>query len=152
MTDIVPCLWFDDRIEEAVNSYVKLFKDAEITNVSHYPDGRVLSMNFRLRDQQFNALNGGPDFKFNEAVSFIVNVKDQAEVDYFWDGLIADGGEESQCSWLKDRFGLSWQIVPEALPRLLGGSDRQGAGRAMQAMMGMQKIIVADLERAYAGH
>jgi predicted 3-demethylubiquinone-9 3-methyltransferase (glyoxalase superfamily) len=147
----MPCLWFDDRIEEAVNFYVKLFEDAEITNLARYPDGRVLTMNFRLKDQKFMALNGGPQFQFTEAISFMVDCKDQAEVDYYWDNLVADGGEESQCSWLKDKFGLSWQIIPEALPRLLGGSDRQGAGRAMQAMMGMKKIIVVDLEKAYAG-
>ena len=96
-------------------------------------------------------LNGGPQFKFTEAISFFVDCKDQAEVDYYWNTLTADGGEESQCAWLKDKFGLSWQIVPEALPRLLGGPDKAGAGRVMQAMMKMQKIIVADLEKAYAG-
>jgi predicted 3-demethylubiquinone-9 3-methyltransferase (glyoxalase superfamily) len=151
MPKIMPCLWMDDRIEEAVNFYVKLFKDAEITNVARYPDGRVLTINFRLKDQKFMALNGGPEFQFNESVSFMVDCKDQAEVDYYWDAMTADGGEESQCSWLKDKYGLSWQIIPEALPRALGGSDRQGAGRAMQAMMGMKKIIVADIEKAYAG-
>jgi predicted 3-demethylubiquinone-9 3-methyltransferase (glyoxalase superfamily) len=96
-------------------------------------------------------LNGGPDFKFTEAVSFSVDCKDQAEVDYYWNALTADGGEESMCAWLKDKYGLSWQIVPEALPRLLSGSDKAGAGRAMQAMMQMKKIVVADLEKAYAG-
>lgn len=151
MPKITPCLWMDDRIEEAVSFYVGLFKDAEIFSTSRYPDGRVLTINFRLKDQHFMALNGGPLFPFTEAVSFMVDCKDQVEVDYYWDALTANGGKESRCSWLQDRFGLSWQIIPEALPRLLGGSDRAGAGRAMQAMMQMGKIIVADLEAAYAG-
>lgn len=151
MPKIMPCLWMDDRIEEAVNFYVSLFKDAEIHRTERYPDGRVLTMTFRLKDEEFMALNGGPQFKFTEAVSFVVDCKDQAEVDYYWNALTADGGEESMCAWLKDKYGLSWQIVPEALQRLLGGSDSEGAGRAMQAMLQMRKIIVADLETAYAG-
>jgi predicted 3-demethylubiquinone-9 3-methyltransferase (glyoxalase superfamily) len=151
MPKIMPCLWFDDRIEEAVNFYVKTFKDAEIHDVERYPDGRTLTMTFRLRDQEFTALNGGPEFKFTEAISFSVDCKDQAEVDYFWNALTADGGEESMCSWLKDKYGLSWQIVPEALPRLMKGPDKAGAARAMQAMLKMRKIIVADIEKAYAG-
>lgn len=152
MPKIMPCLWIDDRIEEMVNFYVALFKDAEVHRVDKYPDGRVLTMTFRLRDQEFMALNGGPLFPFTEAVSFTVDCEDQAEVDYFWNAMTADGGQESNCAWLKDKFGLSWQIVPKALPRLLGGADREGAGRAMQAMMKMRKIIVADLEKAYAGN
>jgi predicted 3-demethylubiquinone-9 3-methyltransferase (glyoxalase superfamily) len=151
MPKIMPCLWFDDRIEDAVNFYVKLFKDAEIRDTQRYPDGRVLTMTFRLKDQEFTALNGGPEFPFTEAISFQVDCKDQAEVDYYWNAMTADGGEESMCSWLKDKYGLSWQIIPEALPKALSGSDKQGAGRAMQAMMGMRKIIVADIEKAYAG-
>lgn len=146
---IKPCLWFDDRIEEAVNFYVSLFgPDAEITQTSKYPDGRVLTMMFRLRDQEFMALNGGPKFQFTEATSFFVSCKDQAEVDYFWSGLLAGGGHEDQCAWLKDKYGLSWQIVPDALPRLLMDSDRAKSGRVMQAMMQMRKIDVAALERA----
>lgn len=151
MPKILPCLWFDDRIEDAVNFYVKLFEDAEIHDTQRYPDGRVLTMKFRLKDQEFTALNGGPDFKFNEAISFQVDCKDQAEVDHYWDSMTTDGGEEGRCSWLKDKYGLSWQIIPEALPRALSGSDRQGADRAMQALMEMKKVIVADIERAYAG-
>lgn len=151
MPKMMPCLWMDDRIEDAVNFWVKTFKDAEIRSTQRYPDGRVLTMTFRLKDQEFTALNGGPNFTFSEAISFVVDCKDQAEVDYYWNALTADGGAESNCAWLKDKFGLSWQIVPDALPRLLGGSDRAGAGRAMQAMMGMKKIVVADLEAAYAG-
>ena len=149
---ITPCLWFDDRIEEAVKFYVEVFKDAEIRGVQHYPDGRVLTMQFRLRDEEFMGLNGGPVHPFTPAVSFTVDCKDQAEVDYFWNRLLEGGGREDQCAWLQDRFGLSWQIVPEALPRLLGQKDRAAAGRAMEAMMGMQKIIVADLEKAFAGN
>ena len=148
---ITPCLWFDDRIEEAVTFYVEVFKDAEIRGVQHYPDGRVLTMQFRLRDEEFMGLNGGPVHPFTPAVSFTVDCKDQAEVDYFWNRLLEGGGREDQCAWLQDRFGLSWQIVPEALPRLLGQKDRVAAGRAMEAMMGMRKIVVADLEKASAG-
>jgi predicted 3-demethylubiquinone-9 3-methyltransferase (glyoxalase superfamily) len=152
MSKIKPCLWMDDRIEEAVTFYVALFgPDAEITDTARYPDGRVLTMMFRLRDQRFMALNGGPQFKFSEAVSFYVACKDQEETDKFWNALTADGGEESQCGWLKDKYGLSWQIVPDALPRLLRDKDRGRAGRAMEAMMKMRKIDVATLERAAAG-
>jgi len=148
---ITPCLWFDDRIEEAVKFYVEVFKDAEIGAVQRYPDGRVLTMAFRLHNQDYMALNGGPVHQFNPAISFSVDCKDQAEVDYFWDRLLEGGGREDQCAWLQDRYGLSWQIVPEALPRLLSQKDRAAAGRAMEAMMGMRKIVVADLERASAG-
>lgn len=151
MQKITPCLWFDDRIEDAVNFYVSVFKDGKILDISRYPDGRIMTANFVIQGAEFQALNGGPDFKFTEAVSFSVSCKDQAEVDYYWEKLTADGGEESQCAWLKDQFGLSWQIVPEALPRLLSGTDKAGANRAMQAMLQMQKIDVAALEKAYAG-
>ena len=151
MPKIMPCLWIDDRIEEMVNFYVKTFKDAVIHRTDRYPDGRVLTMTFRLKDQEFMALNGGPQFKYTEAVSFSVDCDGQDEVDYYWNILTADGGEESMCSWLKDKYGLSWQIVPKQLGQCLGGPDRAGAGRAMQAMMQMHKIIVADIEKAYAG-
>lgn len=151
MPKISPCLWFDDRIEEAVTFYVGLFKDGEIKRTSRYPDGRVLTMSFRLRDQHFMALNGGPQFKFNEAVSFYVDCADQAEVDYFWGGLIGDAGEESMCGWLKDKYGLSWQIVPARLVQLMSDPDKARSGRAMQAMLKMRKIDVAELERAAAG-
>lgn len=151
MTDkITPCLWFDDRIEEAVTFYVEVFKDAEIGQVEHYPDGRILTMMFRLHNQTYMALNGGDLYRFTPAVSFMVDCKDQAEVDYFWDRLLEGGGREDKCGWLQDRFGLSWQIVPEALPRLLGQADRAAAGRVMQAMFQMQKIDVAALEAASA--
>lgn len=142
---IMPFLWFDDRIEEAVDFYVKTFKDASKGRVDHYPDGRLLTIAFRLHDQEFVALNGGPELRFNEAISFQIDCKDQAEVDYYWNALTADGGEESQCAWLKDKYGLFWQVVPEALPRLLGQPDRVAAGRVIQAMFKMQKIVVADL-------
>ena len=151
MPKIMPCLWIDDRIEEMVNFYIKTFKDGEIHSTDRYPDGRIITMTFRLKDQEFMALNGGPMFKFTEAISFTVDCEGQKEVDYYWDALTADGGEESQCSWLKDKYGLSWQIVPKQLGELLGGSDRAGAARAMQAMLQMKKIVVADLEKAYAG-
>lgn len=150
MKKIMPCLWFDDRIEEAVNFYIAAFKDGEIHEVERYPDGRILTITFRLRDEEFMALNGGPEFKFTEAISFSVDCEDQAEVDHFWNLFTADGGEESMCGWLKDKYGLSWQIVPRRLPQLLKGSDRAAAGRAMQAMLQMRKIVVADLEKAYA--
>ncbi len=157
MPKIVPCLWMDDRIEEAVRFYVPVFGDARIINEEKYDDavpgqkGKVMTMSFELEGQEFMALNGGPIFKFNEAVSFVVNCKTQAEVDYFWEKLTADGGAESQCAWLKDKYGLSWQIVPEALPRYLVDADPAKANRVMQAMLKMKKIDIAALDRAYAG-
>jgi predicted 3-demethylubiquinone-9 3-methyltransferase (glyoxalase superfamily) len=147
----MPCLWIDDRIEEMVNFYIKTFKDGEIHSTDRYPDGRIITMTFRLKDQEFMALNGGPMFKFTEAISFMVDCDGQQEVDHNWDTLTADGGDESQCGWLKDKYGLSWQIVPKQLPEALGGSDKAGAARAMQSMMQMKKIIVADIQKAYAG-
>jgi predicted 3-demethylubiquinone-9 3-methyltransferase (glyoxalase superfamily) len=152
---ISPCLWFDNRIEEAVNFYVALF-GGTIHNTAHYgeagpmPKGTVLTMTFTLQDEQFMALNGGPQFKFTEAVSFTVKCKDQAEVDKYWNALTADGGQESQCGWCKDRWGLSWQIVPDALPRLLMDKDPAKAKRAMQAMLKMKKLDIAALEQAHA--
>ena len=151
MPKIMPCLWIDDRIEEMVNFYIATFKDGEIHTVDHYPDGRIITITFRLKDQEFMALNGGPDFKFTEAISFTVDCDGQEEVDYYWNTLTANGGEESMCGWLKDKYGLSWQIVPRQLPEALAGSDKAGAARAMQAMLQMKKIIVADIQKAYAG-
>ncbi|HEY8109096.1 MAG TPA: VOC family protein [Patescibacteria group bacterium] len=158
---ITPCLWFDNQAEEAVNSYVSIFKDSKIGKTARYdeasakvsgrPAGSVLTVEFQIAGQQFLALNGGPLFKFSEAVSFVVDCKDQEEVDYYWDKLIADGGAESQCGWLKDRFGLSWQIVPERLGELLSDPDPGTSQRAMQAMLKMQKIDVAELEKAVQG-
>jgi predicted 3-demethylubiquinone-9 3-methyltransferase (glyoxalase superfamily) len=156
MKKISPCLWFDNRIEEAVNFYVSLF-GGKILNTSYYneagpmPKGTVLTMTFTLHDEEFVALNGGPEFKFTEAVSFMVKCKDQAEVDKYWNALTADGGQESQCSWLKDKYGLSWQIVPEALLRYVTDKDPERAKRAMQAMFKMKKIDIATIEKAVAG-
>jgi predicted 3-demethylubiquinone-9 3-methyltransferase (glyoxalase superfamily) len=155
MQKLHACLWFDDRIEDAANFYAPVFK-GKVTSIDRWPEGSpeagtVLTAHIEILGQEIMLLNGGPVHKFNEAISLVVNTKDQAETDYYWDILTADGGIEDQCAWLKDKFGLSWQIVPEALPRLLSGPDKGGAGRAMQAMMSMRKIIVADLETAYAG-
>jgi predicted 3-demethylubiquinone-9 3-methyltransferase (glyoxalase superfamily) len=151
---ITPFLWFDDQAEEAATFYVSLFDDAEITDVSRYPEGspgpagQVMSVNFRLAGQEFMALNGGPQFAFTEATSFYVHCKDQDEVDRFWAALTADGGEESQCGWLKDRYGLSWQIIPDRLGELLGDADPARAQAAMQAMLQMQKIEIKVMEDA----
>lgn len=154
MPKIMPCLWIDNRIDEMVDFYVKTFKDAEIHEKTPGPGGSTLTITFRLKDQEFMALNGGPgpQFTFNESISFTVDCKDQAEVDYYWDILTADGGEESMCGWLKDKYGLSWQIVPEGIMKLMWDSKNpEGAARAQQAMFKMRKLVVADLEKAYAG-
>jgi predicted 3-demethylubiquinone-9 3-methyltransferase (glyoxalase superfamily) len=151
MQKLTPCLWFDDRIEEAAEFYVSVFRDARLGAVQRMPDGKVLTAHVVLFGQTFMLLNGGPQFKFNEAISFQIDCKDQSEVDYYWEALTADGGEESMCAWCKDKYGLSWQVVPAVLPKLIGGSDPAGAQRAMQAMLQMRKIDVATLEKAYAG-
>jgi predicted 3-demethylubiquinone-9 3-methyltransferase (glyoxalase superfamily) len=154
MQKISPMLWFDDQAEEAASFYVSLFDDAEITNVARYPEGapgpagRVMTVSFTLEGQEYTALNGGPEFTFTEAISFVVRCKDQEEVDHFWDRLVEDGGEESQCGWLKDRFGLSWQIVPDRLGELLGDPDPARSQAAMQAMLQMSKIEIKRLEDA----
>jgi predicted 3-demethylubiquinone-9 3-methyltransferase (glyoxalase superfamily) len=151
---IKPCLWMDDRIEEAVNFYVSVFKDGKILDTSRFPDsvpgmgGKVMVMNFVIHGQEFMALAGRPDFTFNDSVSFYVACKDQAEVDQYWNALTANGGAESMCGWLKDKYGLSWQIVPDRLGELLSQPDKAKAGRAAQAMMQMRKIDIAALERA----
>ncbi|MEJ0060340.1 MAG: VOC family protein [Terricaulis sp.] len=150
MSKITPCLWFDDRIEEAVNFYVSVFGDGKILSMSRNGD-KVFTAMFEIEGQRFQALNGGPQFKFNEAVSFSVRCETQAEVDYYWDKLTADGGQESQCGWLKDKFGLSWQIVPDALVKHLTDKDPARSGRAMQAMLKMRKIDIAALDRAAEG-
>jgi predicted 3-demethylubiquinone-9 3-methyltransferase (glyoxalase superfamily) len=151
MQKITPCLWFDGQGEEAMNFYVSVFKDAKVLSTSPGPDGKVLTGTFQLAGQTFMALNGGPQFNFNEAISLSVACKDQAEVDYYWERLTADGGAESMCGWLKDKYGLSWQIIPDALMTYLGGADREGAQRATQAMLGMRKIDIEGLRRAYEG-
>jgi predicted 3-demethylubiquinone-9 3-methyltransferase (glyoxalase superfamily) len=151
MKKITPFLWFDTQAEEAMNLYTSIFKNSKVLGVSRGPDGKAQSVNFELEGQEFIGFNAGPEFKFNESISFFVDCKDQAEVDDLWNRLTADGGEESQCGWLKDKFGLSWQIVPRALSQYLSDPDPAKAQRVMQAMLKMRKIVIADLERAYAG-
>lgn len=151
MTSITPFLWFDDDAEEALAFYTALFPDSRIHDESRAPDGSLFYATFELAGQRFMALNGGPHFRFTEAISLFVSVDSQDEVDRYWDALIANGGEESQCGWLKDRYGLSWQIIPEALMRLQADPDRERAGRVRQAILRMRRIIIADLEAAYAG-
>ena len=151
MNKITPFLWFDSQAEEAMNLYVSIFKNSKVNNVSHGPDGKVFSISFNLNGQEFMGMNAGPHHKFNEAVSFYVDCKDQAEVDEYWNKLIADGGQESQCGWLKDKFGVSWQIIPKQLGELMGDPDPEKAQRTVQAMLKMQKIIVADLQKAHDG-
>ena len=148
MNKITPFLWFDTQAEEAMNHYVSIFKDSKIQNVTRGPDGRAMAVQFQLEGQDFMAYNAGPEFKFTEAISLYVNCETQEEVDELWKKLSA-GGEESQCGWLKDKFGLSWQIIPNALPRLLGDPDPVKAQRVMQAMLKMKKIEVAGLQQAY---
>lgn len=158
MSKICPCLWFGGDAEEAVNFYVSLLPDSRIETVQRNsvdsPGGKagtVLVMEFTLAGQRFMALNGGVKMEYTPAVSFKIDCADQAEVDRLWDGLLSDGGTPERCGWLKDRFGVSWQIVPNALPKYLGGSDRAGAQRAMQAMLGMVKLDIEGLRRAYEG-
>jgi len=150
MQKITPFLWFNNNAEEAMNFYVSVFKDASINNV-HKMGDKVLTASFTINGQEFMVLNGGPLFKFNESVSFFVNCADQAEVDYLWESLTADGGQESQCGWLKDKYGLSWQIVPQMLGSVLWGTDKEASQRAMQAMMQMGKLDIANLQAAYNG-
>ncbi|HYE22497.1 MAG TPA: VOC family protein [Verrucomicrobiae bacterium] len=168
MQKITTFLWFDRQAEEAVNYYVSVFNgnprktsDSKVLDIKRYPDGplegpmrgfegKVLTAVFDLEGQRFMALDGGPIFKFNESVSLLVDCKDQEEIDYFWNKFVTDGGQESQCGWLKDKYGFSWQIVP-SMEKWLAGDDKEGSKRAMHAMLGMKKIIVADLEKAYNG-
>lgn len=153
---IRPCLWFDREGEEAANFYVSLFPDSRVTSVSRYGEagpgepGSAMVVTFELCGLPFMALNGGPVYRLTEAFSLSVDCADQAEVDHYWEKLGA-GGEYSRCGWLKDRYGLSWQITPRRLPELLRGADKAGAERAMRAMMGMAKLDIAKLEAAYAG-
>jgi predicted 3-demethylubiquinone-9 3-methyltransferase (glyoxalase superfamily) len=157
---ITSCLWFDDKAEEAAKFYTSIFEgskigaittyDEEGAKVSGQPQGSVMTVDFELNGQKFVALNGGPVFKFTEAISFVVNCKSQKEVDYFWERLTA-GGEEVQCGWLKDRYSLSWQVVPTVLNEMLQDKDREKSQRAMAAMLKMKKIDVAELKRAYDG-
>jgi predicted 3-demethylubiquinone-9 3-methyltransferase (glyoxalase superfamily) len=153
MPSITPSLWFDNDLEEAAEFYTSVFPNSKIEGMNRYTDagpgtpGDVVSGSFILDGTKFVGINGGPAFTFSEAVSFMVNCKDQGEVDYYWDRLV-DGGEESQCGWLKDRFGVSWQIVPDRLFELLNDSDPARAAAATKAMLGMRKIVVAELEAA----
>jgi predicted 3-demethylubiquinone-9 3-methyltransferase (glyoxalase superfamily) len=155
MQEITPCLWFDTEGEEAARFYTSVFPNSKILDVARYgsagprPEGTVMTVNFELEGQEFVALNGGPEFTFNEAISFQVMCENQDEVDTFWSTL-SEGGEEGPCGWLKDRFGLSWQIVPTALPKLLGDPDREKSQRVMAAMLKMKKIEIDALEQAAA--
>lgn len=154
---IRPCLWFDHEAEEAAHFYISLFPGSRILEMSHYGEtgpgkpGSVLTVSFELAGTQMLGLNGGPHFKFTEAISLVVDCADQAEVDRLWDALGAGGGY-SRCGWLKDRYGLSWQIVPAQLPALLSGPNAEGRKRAMEALMQMSKLDIAVLEKAYAGN
>jgi len=155
MQKITTFLWFDGQAEEAMNHYVSIFKNSKVLSVTRWPkghalEGSVLVASFELDGVQFQALNGGPQFKFTEAVSLSIDCKTQEEVDHFWSKL-TEGGQPSQCGWLKDKFGLSWQVVPEQLPRLLQDPDKAKAGRVMQAMMQMGKIDIAKIEEAAKG-
>jgi predicted 3-demethylubiquinone-9 3-methyltransferase (glyoxalase superfamily) len=157
MPKITPFLWFDTQAQDAAEYYCSVFPNSRITDMSRYGeggpsgDGGVMVVVFQLDGREFNAFNAGPHFKFTEAISFTIDCADQAEVDYYWDKLTADGGQPSQCGWLKDRWGLSWQVIPRRLPELMTSSDRAVAGRVMQAMMQMGKIDIARLEAAAAG-
>jgi predicted 3-demethylubiquinone-9 3-methyltransferase (glyoxalase superfamily) len=154
---ITTFLWFDNNAEEAANFYVSVFKNSRILTTARYPEGSpgpkgsVMVVNFELDGQRFSALNGGPHFKFTEAISLLVHCQTQEEVDYYWEKLTADGGQESQCGWLKDKFGLSWQITPDELLKVWTESDPAKAQRVMQAMMTMKKLIIKDLEAAAEG-
>jgi len=151
---ITPMLWFDDKAEEAVNFYTSLFPNSKILSIARYgevgpgPEGTVMTASFQLAGQEFTALNGGPHFKFNEAISLVINCENQEEVDRYWEKLTADGGEESQCGWLKDKYGLSWQVTPRILIQLVQDPDKEKAGRVFQAMMKMKKIEIPKLLEA----
>ncbi|HEX9233147.1 MAG TPA: VOC family protein [Candidatus Acidoferrum sp.] len=156
MQKISPFLWFDSNAEEAANFYVAIFKDSKVLKIARYgeagpgPAGSVMVVNFQIEGQDFIALNGGPLFKFTEAISFVINCQTQEEVDHYWNKLTAGGGQESQCGWLKDKYGLSWQVTPTILGELLADKDQKKAQRVMQAMLQMKKIDIAALQRAAA--
>ena len=159
MQKITPFLWFDHQAEEAAEFYTSVFENSKVGKIIRYdeaaakaaggPVGSVLTIEFEIGGQKFTALNGGPEFKFNEAISFVVNCDTQKEVDYFWEKLSADGGQESQCGWLKDKFGVSWQIVPTVLIEMLQDKDSEKSERVMKAMLQMQKIDIKTLKEAY---
>lgn len=154
MQRITPFLWFNDQAEEAVNFYLSIFDDSRILTKTRYgevgpgPEGSIMTIDFELQGQPFVALNGGPHFTFNEAVSFVVNCETAEEVDHYWEKL-SEGGETSQCGWLKDQFGISWQVVPTLLPRLIGDANQDKAQMVMAAMLQMQKLDVVALQTAY---
>ena len=157
MQKITPFLWFDGRAEEAANFYTSIFKNSKITTMKKWGDGspfpkdQVMTGILELDGETFYAFDAGPMFKFTEAISMFVDCADQVEVDYFWDKLTSGGGEESQCGWLKDKFGLSWQIVPREMMEMISSSDKAAAGRAMQEMMTMKKIDLARIKKAFKG-
>jgi predicted 3-demethylubiquinone-9 3-methyltransferase (glyoxalase superfamily) len=156
MPRITPNLWFDSDGLEAAEFYVSVFPNSKVTGITHYgegaprPAGSVLTVNFELDGQEYTAINGGPEFTFDEAISLLVNCADQAEVDSYWDKL-SEGGEESQCGWLKDKYGLSWQVCPVGWEAMLNSDDKEAAARAMQAMYGMKKLDLAALQAAFDG-
>lgn len=160
---ISPCLWFDNQAEEAANFYTSIFKNSKINRMSRYTEagkevhgqepGTVLTVEFELDGQKFTALNGGPVFKFNEAVSLMIDCDNQDQIDYYWEKLTPGGDPKAQqCGWLKDKYGVSWQVVPKILGELMASSDEAMAGRVMEAMLPMKKLDVAELENAAAGH
>jgi len=157
MQKITPFLWFDSNAEEAMNFYVSIFKNSRVGNVSRYgdagpgPKGSVMVGAFTIEGQEFMALNGGPIYQFTPAFSIYVRCETQEEVDFYWEKLTADGGKPGRCGWLVDKFGLSWQIVPNVLGELMGSGDSEKSSRVMQALLQMDKLNIADLERAYAG-
>jgi predicted 3-demethylubiquinone-9 3-methyltransferase (glyoxalase superfamily) len=149
MKKITPLLWFDNQAEEAMNFYISIFKNSKVLGVTPGPNGKAASVSFELEGQEFIGFNAGPEFKFNEAISFFVDCKTQAEVDELWAKLTADGGQESQCGWLKDKFGLSWQIIPTALGKMLNDPDPAKSQNVMKAMLQMSKIDINALQQAY---
>ena len=157
MQKITPFLWFDGRAEEAANFYTSVFKNSKIISMKYWGEGspfpkdQVMTAVIELEGQRFYMFDAGPQFKFTEAISFFVEAKTQEEIDYFWDKLTSGGGEESMCGWLKDKFGVSWQIVPPRLIELFSDTDAEKTARVMQAMMKMKKLMIADLETAYNG-
>ena len=157
MQKIIPNLWFDTEAEEAATFYTSVFKDSAIQSVSHYgedmpmPAGTVLTVDFTLQGQRFTAINGGPEFTFTEAISLLIECESQEEVDDYWEKLLADGGQESQCGWLKDKYGLSWQVIPRELNEMISDPDPARVARAMAAMMKQVKIDMAEIRRAADG-
>lgn len=156
MPKTTPCLWFDKQGEEAANFYTSVFPNSRILEISRYgeggpmPEGTVLTVSFELDGREFVALNGGPEFTFSEAISFQIDCQDQDEIDYYWNAL-SDGGEQGQCGWLKDKFGLSWQVFSTAVTKLFSDPDKEKADRAFRCMMGMSKIDIAEVQKAFEG-